>query len=161
MFSSSLSCTTINPSNAEATFFQSARTQRFLKTIRTLSCWYSLESSLLVLSDEYPFARVSVIFQLFPHQFVFTKFATSSTRVKAIGHHSVPSFLFHSTGVGYSANIGCLHIYRVIAISCTYVRSGPAPKAEWSKTLPLIACSMAELWQLMRFCYPNDVIIKT
>ena len=35
-----------NPSNAEAiTFIQSARTQRFLKTIQNLSCWYSLESS--------------------------------------------------------------------------------------------------------------------
>ena len=29
----------LNLSNAEATFFQSTRTQRFLKTILTLSCW--------------------------------------------------------------------------------------------------------------------------
>ena len=54
-----------NPSNAEATFVQSTRTQIFLKTIQTLSCWYSLDSSRGVLSDEYPFARVSVIFQDF------------------------------------------------------------------------------------------------
>ena len=52
----------VKPSNAGATFIQSTRTQRFLKT---LSCWYSLESSHWVLSDEYPHARVSVIFQLF------------------------------------------------------------------------------------------------
>ena len=36
----------INPFNAEATFVQSTRTfERFLKTILTLSCWYSLDSS--------------------------------------------------------------------------------------------------------------------
>ena len=54
-----------NPSNAEATFVQSTRTQRFLKIFLTLSCWYSLDSSRQVLSDEYPFDRVSVIFQVF------------------------------------------------------------------------------------------------
>ena len=51
-----------NPSNAEATFIQSTRTHWFLKTIQTLSCWYSLGSSQRVLSDEHPHARVSVIF---------------------------------------------------------------------------------------------------
>ena len=35
----------VNPSNAEATFIQSTRMQRFMKTIYSLSCWYSLESS--------------------------------------------------------------------------------------------------------------------
>ena len=35
----------INPSNAEASFVQSIRTQRFLKTIQTLFCWYSFKSS--------------------------------------------------------------------------------------------------------------------
>ena len=35
----------VNPSNAEATFVYSTRTQRFLTTILTLPCWYSLESS--------------------------------------------------------------------------------------------------------------------
>ena len=34
-----------NPSDAEATFIQSMKMQSFLKTIETLSCWYSLESS--------------------------------------------------------------------------------------------------------------------
>ena len=53
---------TPNPSNAEATFFNSTRTQRFLKT---LSCWYTLGNSRRVLSDEYPYTRVSVIFQDF------------------------------------------------------------------------------------------------
>ena len=55
----------INPSNAEATYAQSSMTQKSLKTILTLSCWYSLNSSRWVLSDEYPFARVSIIFQNF------------------------------------------------------------------------------------------------
>ena len=41
------------------------RMQIFLKTIETLSCWYSLENSRRVLSDDYPFARVSSIFQDF------------------------------------------------------------------------------------------------
>ena len=54
----------VNPSNAEASFVQSTRTQRFLKSIETLSYWYSFESSRWVLSDEYPFARVSVIFRI-------------------------------------------------------------------------------------------------
>ena len=35
----------IDHSNAEATFIQSTRTQRFLKTIKVMSCWYSLDSS--------------------------------------------------------------------------------------------------------------------
>ena len=35
----------LNPSKATATFIQSTRTQSFLKTILTLSCWYSLDSS--------------------------------------------------------------------------------------------------------------------
>ena len=54
-----------NPFIAEATFVQSTRMQRFLKNILTLSCWYSLESSCWVLSDEYPCARVPIIFQAF------------------------------------------------------------------------------------------------
>ena len=41
----------------------------------------SIKSSCWVLSDEYPLARYSVIFQLFSHQFLLTKLATSSTRV--------------------------------------------------------------------------------
>ena len=39
-----------------------AQGRKSLKTIWTLSSWYSLETSHRVLSDEYPFARVSVIF---------------------------------------------------------------------------------------------------
>ena len=48
--------------------------------VLTLSCWFSLESSHWVLSDEYPFAMVSVISQLFV--ILLTKLATSSERVK-------------------------------------------------------------------------------
>ena len=56
----------LNPFNAEATFIKGTITQiLFLKTFEILSCWNSLESSCWILSDEYPFARASVIFQLF------------------------------------------------------------------------------------------------
>ena len=34
-----------NPSNVEATFVQITMTQRSLRTIQTLSCWYPLDSS--------------------------------------------------------------------------------------------------------------------
>ena len=44
---------------------KSTRKQRSLKTIYTLSYWYSLDSSHWVLSHEYPFTRVSVIFRYF------------------------------------------------------------------------------------------------
>ena len=54
--------------------------QNVLKIIKTLSCWYSLESSRWVLSDEYPFTRVSITFQVL-HYFVLAKLATSSIRV--------------------------------------------------------------------------------
>ena len=75
----------LNPSNAEATFFQSTKTQLFLKTIETLSCWYTFESSCWVLSDEYPFARVLVILRGYLHLFVLAKLATSSIRVNNTG----------------------------------------------------------------------------
>ena len=55
----------LNPSNAEATFISSTKTQRSLKTILTLSCRYSLDSSHWVLSDEYPWFWVSVIIIFF------------------------------------------------------------------------------------------------
>ena len=48
----------LNPSNAEATFVQSIRTQNFMKTILTLSCWYPLDSSRCIFSDEYPCSRI-------------------------------------------------------------------------------------------------------
>ena len=70
-----------NPPNAEATFFQSIRMQSFWKILIILSCWYSLDSSPRVLSDEYPCARISIIFQCFLHHFVLAKLATSSIRV--------------------------------------------------------------------------------
>ena len=54
-----------NPSDAELNFIQCTKKQKIMKIILTLSCWYSLERSRWVLSDEYPFARVSVIFQVF------------------------------------------------------------------------------------------------
>ena len=74
----------VNPSNTESTFVQSTRTQRFWKTIETLSCWYSLDSSCRALSDEYPYARVLYITQGFLHHFVLAKLATSSIRVEIL-----------------------------------------------------------------------------
>ena len=56
---------TLNPSNAEANFVQSTKMQNSLKTSSTLSCWYSLDSPRWALADEYPFARVSIIFRFF------------------------------------------------------------------------------------------------
>ena len=66
----------LNPFDAEVTFIKGT------KTFQTLPCWYSLDSPREVLSDEYPYARVSVISQLFSHCFVVTKLTTSSTKVK-------------------------------------------------------------------------------
>ena len=60
----------LNSSNAKATFTQSTRTQTFLKTFSTLSCWYSFYSSHWALSDEYPCARVKGHFSGFLHHFV-------------------------------------------------------------------------------------------
>ena len=45
--------------------FKAQGCKDFWKNIWTLSYWYSLESSCWGLSNEYPFARVSVIFQVF------------------------------------------------------------------------------------------------
>ena len=67
----------VNPCNAEV---QITRMKRFLKTMYTLSCWYSLDISHRVLSDEYPCARVLVISSFF-NCFVLAKLATSSIRV--------------------------------------------------------------------------------
>ena len=52
------------PFHAEATFVHGRKMQKSLKTIYTLSFWYSLESSDLLL-NEYPYAMVQVISQLF------------------------------------------------------------------------------------------------
>ena len=54
-----------NHYNAEVTFIQGTRIQRSLKTIWTLSCWHSLDSSRWVLSNEDPCTRVTVTFQVF------------------------------------------------------------------------------------------------
>ena len=51
---------------------------RFLKIIQTLSCWYSLDRSHIVLSHAYPYNRVSVIFfKAFLHHFLLPKLASS------------------------------------------------------------------------------------
>ena len=49
----------------------------------TLPCWYSLESSRWVLSDEYPCARVQSFFSVsFLHHFVLAKLASSSMSMR-------------------------------------------------------------------------------
>ena len=55
----------LSPFAAVVTFVQCSKKQNLMKIILTLSYWYSLESSCWVLSDEYPFAMVLVIFQFF------------------------------------------------------------------------------------------------
>ena len=58
------------------------RMQRFLKTIETLSCWYSLESSHRVLPDEAP--EFQYFIHLVLHHFVMAKLANSSQRVNHV-----------------------------------------------------------------------------
>ena len=53
-----------NPSNAKATFVQSTRMQRFLNHLNPVMLVF-IGLLLLSISDEYPYARVSIIFQLF------------------------------------------------------------------------------------------------
>ena len=55
--------------------------QKIMKIIPTKSSGYSYESPRRELSDEYPFAKVSVIFKVFKNLFVLVKLATSSIRV--------------------------------------------------------------------------------
>ena len=50
---------TLSPSYAEASFVRSTRTLKPLKTMPTLSCWYSLNSSL----NEYQHCRVKMVFK--------------------------------------------------------------------------------------------------
>ena len=67
--------------NAEANFGQSTRMQDFRKPSKP--CCVGIHwIALWVLSDEYPYAGVSVIFKDFLHHFALSKLATSSMRVK-------------------------------------------------------------------------------
>ena len=72
--------TCFNPSNAEATFVHSTRTQRFLKTI-LMSCWYSLNSSHWALRW-IPMCQGFTNFSVFLPHFVQATLATCSVRVK-------------------------------------------------------------------------------
>ena len=76
--------------------------QRVLITIQPLSCWYSLESSHGVLSDEYPYARVSVISQLFLHHFVLAKLATSSIGVKNAKNDKILDYISPALTMRYT-----------------------------------------------------------
>ena len=96
---------TLNPYNAEATFIQSRRMQRFSKIIETLSSWYSLNSPRGVLSGEYPYAKVCH-FSGFLHHFVLDKLATSSIRVNTL----IYTFLYPSYT---SALVATLSMYEM------------------------------------------------
>ena len=74
--------------------------QKSLKTIQTLSCWYSFESSHWVLSDEYPFARVSVIFQHFLQQILWSNCPPA---LKGLN-------VFEDKPLFWRYNVGCLTI---------------------------------------------------
>ena len=70
---------------------------RKVKNISTLSCWYSLDSSRWVFTDEYRYARVSEMCQVILHHFILTKLDTSSIRVKVMrsrGTHGVCVCMF-------------------------------------------------------------------
>ena len=71
-------CVSLNPSNAKTIFI--------LSTKHTLSCWYSLDSSLWVLPDEYPYARVSVIFYFF-FSFFASFFIGQTSHQQHRGYH--------------------------------------------------------------------------
>ena len=67
-----------DPSNAEAyTFVQSTRTQIFENDLNP-GMVVLIGKLFLSILDEYPCARVSVIFQFFLHHFALAKLATSS-----------------------------------------------------------------------------------
>ena len=72
----------INPCDAESNLVQSTISQKCFIIISTLSCWYLFESSHRTLSDEYPCSRVPVIFKHFSTNFILSKLATSSGKVK-------------------------------------------------------------------------------
>ena len=64
------------------------------ENLQTKSCGYPYESFSWVLSDEYPYAKVEFILQVFA-SFCIGKLATSSIRVNDSTLHSicVPSFV--------------------------------------------------------------------
>ena len=55
----------VNPSNAKATFQLKHKDAEIFENHLNPACWYSLDSSCWVLLNEYPCARVSVIFEGF------------------------------------------------------------------------------------------------
>ena len=69
-----------NPSNAEATFFQSIMTLPFENHLNPVVLVLIEKLSLSTLRWV-PYARVSVIFHSFLHNFVLSKLASSSIRV--------------------------------------------------------------------------------
>ena len=76
----------VNLSNAETTFGQSTRMQRFSKIIYTLSCWYS-DTHWIALAEYSQMSTHVPRFQSFfrfLHHFVQAKLATSSIRVKQV-----------------------------------------------------------------------------
>ena len=81
----------ITLSNAESTFLQSTRMERLLKT---LSCWYSLDSLRRVFSDEYPCARVLSHYSVF--HFIFCIGKSDQQHKVQQGIPSAVSTVYHS-----------------------------------------------------------------
>ena len=77
-------CMSVNPVDNAVTFVQCKKMQKIMKILLTKSFGYSYESPRQELSDEYPFAMVSVFFLGFLHHFVFAKLATSSIMVNLL-----------------------------------------------------------------------------
>ena len=100
--------THFNPFAAEVIFVQCTKKQIIMKIIGTKSCGYSYESSHWVLSDEYPFARVSFIFLLFLSYFILANLATSSISVK---NHNNHLYFFDWVGCRWPKDIVQIHVF--------------------------------------------------
>ena len=75
----------MNPSNAKTTFTQSKRHKDFWKTVKP--CYVGIHwITRWVLSEEYPCARVSVLFPFFLHHLASGKLTTTSIRVNPFMH---------------------------------------------------------------------------
>ena len=111
----------VNPSNAEATFVQSTRMQRFLKTISTLLCWHHW-----IALAEYSLMSTHVSgfqsFSIFMHHFVLAILATTSIRVNLFEIkpplvYMVVGGIFRCKKKNYSIKLLSMDVVNVIAIN--------------------------------------------
>ena len=114
--------------------------QNIMKIILTLSCWYSLGSSHWALLDEYPCARVSVIFQLFLFaSFCIVKLSTSSIMVKILHNRIHAKFHFQfpicktRQWCPKCANFITWIEYRAVPCSVTYLTLDVGYQSNWQE----------------------------